>query len=157
MQFPIVDAELVDGPAAEKKRGAPSQPARPAESAPWRGPTSAADEVPRTPFSSPYAARRMQQENARKSEAAPEPAPEPKRTPKPEPQRRPVWAPEPTEPKRTPEPKPQSQPQQQSAAEPADESISVQDLIKREGGHARPRRRRALWDPRDYDETDGAD
>jgi RND superfamily putative drug exporter len=136
MQFPIVDAELVDEPAAEKKRGAPSQPARPAESAPWRGPTSAAGEVPRTPFSSPYAARRMQQENARKSEAAPEPAPEPKRTP---------------------EPKPQSQPQQQSAAEPADESISVQDLIKREGGHARPRRRRALWDPRDYDETDGAD
>ena len=157
MQFPIVDAELVDEPAAEKKRGAPSQPARPAESAPWRGPTSAAGEVPRTPFSSPYAARRMQQENARKSEAAPEPAPEPKRTPKPEPQRRQVWAPEPTEPKRTPEPKPQSQPQQQSAAEPADESISVQDLIKREGGHARPRRRRALWDPRDYDETDGAD
>ena len=79
--------------------------------------------------------------------------------PKPEPQRRQVWAPEPAEPKRTPKPAPapQSQPQQQSAAEPADESISVQDLIKREGGHARPRRRRALWDPRDYDETDGAD
>ena len=63
--------------------------------------------------------------------------------------------------KSTPEPKPapepQAQSQQQPAAEPADEAISVQDLIKREGGHARPRRRRALWDPRDYDELDGDD
>ena len=47
--------------------------------------------------------------------------------------------------------------QQPAPQEPADGSISVQDLIKREGGHKRPRRRRALWDPRDYDELDGND
>ena len=38
-----------------------------------------------------------------------------------------------------------------------DEAISVHDLIRREGGRSRPRRRRALWDPRDYDELDGDD
>ena len=35
-----------------------------------------------------------------------------------------------------------------------DGTISVQDLINRVGGPSRPRRRRALWNPVDYDEPE---
>ncbi|WJY98796.1 Membrane protein YdfJ [Corynebacterium hansenii] len=145
-QFPIVEAELVEEP---KER-------------PVKGGTAQRPEPHRTPFSTPYVERRLRREEetaARADKTAGQPKTAPKPAPRPAPQ---PASKSPAQP--MPQPRTATHPQPHRATQgapgadgQADESISVQDLIKREGGHSRPRRRRALWDPRDYDEIDRDD
>ena len=172
-EFPIVDAELVDeGDAARGSRresgdrirprtGSPSQPEsanRMPEQWQQRAQLHEAQqraeqqEKPRTAFSSPYAERRWQREQEAAARVEKERA-EKERTELERAEKERAEK-ERTELERAEKEKSAQQPAPQ---EPADGSISVQDLIKREGGHKRPRRRRALWDPRDYDELDGND
>ena len=140
-EFPLVDAELVEEPKGRTIRG-PEVPATPKpESQP---------EPHRTPFSSPYAERRLKREEERAARLKREAEEKEEKAAAERNAQRVSWPPQqPVEPTKPAEPT--------EPTEPADDSISVQDLIKREGGRSRPRRRRALWDPRDYDELDGDD
>lgn len=152
MEIPVVDAEPVEAEPVD----AGSPDAGPEVTASRDEAESADEPAPRrTPFSTPYAERRAKWERARRErelhagDGAGAGAERDDATPvveRPEHHEHVVWPPQP----RPDEPADDADPDE-------DTSISVQELIAREGGHNRPRRRRALWDPRDYDEDDEDD
>lgn len=164
-EFPIVDAELVEEPQGRTIRGPEvqatpkpeSQPEthRTPFSTPFNDPNAVAHahEEHRTPFSSLYAERRLKREQeiaARAKREAEQKAAAERNAQQPAAQSRPGAEVAPIDGQTLDQPAAQ-------IGDDDDEAISVHDLIKREGGRSRPRRRRALWDPRDYDELDGDD